>query len=62
VDDQRIVPAAEMELMSPDERHGLVNERVVTDLSQIDPAFLQEIRANAQAIHRARKAPHAQQK
>lgn len=52
--DERIVTAAELELMTPDERHRLFNERVITDLSQVDPEFLAQVRAKARALHEER--------
>lgn len=56
VADERVVTAAELELMTPDERHRLLNERVVTDLSQVDPEFLAQVRAKARALHEERTA------
>lgn len=59
--DERIVTAAEMELMTPDERHRLVNERVVTDLSQVDPDFLAGAKAQGRALYEQRKAIDSKQ-
>lgn len=56
VADERILTAAELELMTPDERHRLLNERVITDLSQVDPAFLAKVRAKARELHAERTA------
>ncbi len=43
VDHQHVVTAAEMERLSPDERARLLNDRVITDLSQVSPAFLSRV-------------------
>ena len=43
VDYQHVVTAAEMERLSPDERARLLNDRVITDLSQVSPAFLSRV-------------------
>lgn len=52
--DEPILTAAELELMTPDERQRLLNERVITDLSQVDPEFLAKVKAKAREIHAAR--------
>lgn len=56
VADERILTAAELELMTPDERQRLFNERVITDLSQVDPEFLAKVRAKARELHAERTA------
>lgn len=56
VADERILTAAELELMTPDERQRLFNERVVTDLSQVDPKFLAKVRAKARELQAERIA------
>jgi len=38
------VPMTELEMMSPEERRALHAERTITDLSQVDPAFLERAR------------------
>lgn len=40
----------EMEMLSPEERVQLLKERTITDLAQVDPAFLERAKADA---HRA---------
>jgi hypothetical protein len=52
--DDRIVTAAELEAMSPNERADLLNSRVVTDLSTVDPEFLARVRAKGRALLEAR--------
>jgi hypothetical protein len=56
VADERIVTAAELELMSPDERLELLRTRTVTDPSQLDPRFLADARADARAAYEERLA------
>ena len=50
VPDDRIWTASELERMTPDERQRLFDERVVTDLSQVDPDFLERVRARGRAL------------
>jgi hypothetical protein len=56
VTDERTWTAAELEGLTPDERHRLVNERVVTDLSELSPEFLATARLEGQALLEERKA------
>ena len=42
--------AAELERMTPNERHRLFNERVVTDLSCLPPEFVAKVRAKGRAL------------
>jgi hypothetical protein len=48
--DDRIWSAAELELLTPDERHRVFNEGVVTDLGQLSPEFLARVRAKGKAL------------
>jgi hypothetical protein len=50
-----ILTAAEMEKFSPNERAAAVRERMVTDLTQADPALVAWAREQAKAILDARK-------
>ena len=59
VADERIVTAAEFERMTPDERRRLLNERVLTDLSQVEAEFLVVVRAKGRALHAERRANDA---
>ncbi|MGH9225073.1 MAG: hypothetical protein ACRD2W_15140 [Acidimicrobiales bacterium] len=52
--DDRIWTASELERMTPDERQRLFDERVVTDLSQVDPDFLERVRAKGRSLLEAR--------
>ena len=48
--DEKLWTAAELETMTPEERKRLFAERVVTDLSQVPPEFLAEVRAKGRAL------------
>ena len=48
--DDRILSVEEMEQLTPDERHRIVNDSVVTDLSALDPTFLARVRARGRAL------------
>jgi hypothetical protein len=48
--EERIWTAEELERMTPEERQSLFDERVVTDLSQLDPEFLARVRARGRAL------------
>ena len=48
--DDRIWTAAELELLTPDERQQLLNERVVTELSELDPEFVARVRARGRHL------------
>lgn len=50
VPDDRIWTASELERMTPDERQRLFDDRVVTDLSQVDPDFLERVRARGRSL------------
>jgi DNA replication initiation complex subunit (GINS family) len=48
--DDRLWTAAELEKLSFEERQVLLNERVITDLSQVPPDFLERVQAHARAL------------
>ena len=48
--DDKVWTAAELERMTPDERHRIVNEGVVTDLGQLSPEFVARVRAKGRAL------------
>ena len=52
--DDRIWTAVELERLTPDERQRLLDERVVTDLSELPPAFVAKVRAKGRALLEAR--------
>ena len=57
----RLVTIEEMEMMSPEERVQLLKERTITDLSQVDPAFLERATADARRALEKRQAIDQQQ-
>lgn len=48
--EDRIWTAAELEQLTPDERQRLLNERVVTDLSEVSPEFLAKVRTKGRTL------------
>lgn len=52
----RLVTIEELEMMSPEERRKLHDERVVTDLSTVDPTFLERVKADARRALERREA------
>lgn len=48
--------ASELEAMTPNERAQVFNERVVTDLSTVDPEFLARVRAKGRVLLEAHGA------
>jgi uncharacterized membrane-anchored protein len=48
--DERVWTAAELEQLTPDERQRLLNERGITDLSQVPPEFLAKVRARGRVL------------
>jgi hypothetical protein len=48
--DERIWTAAELEVLTPDERDRIVKEGIVTDLSQLPPEFVAHVRAKGRAL------------
>lgn len=50
VADDRIWTAAELERMTPDERHRIVTEGFVTDLSTLPPEFVARIREKGRRL------------
>lgn len=48
--DDRIWTAAELEQLTPEERQRLLDERVITDLSQVSPEFLARVRSTGRAL------------
>lgn len=55
--DDRTWTADELEQLTPDERHRLLNERVVTDLADVSPEFLARARSKGRALLEAREVP-----
>jgi hypothetical protein len=48
--EDHIWTAAELERMTPEEQQRLFDEAVVKDLSQVDPEFLERVRAHGRAL------------
>lgn len=46
----RVVTAAELEQLSPNERDQLLRDRMVTDVDQADPALVEWARARGRAL------------
>ena len=59
--DDKLWTAAELERLTPDERHRVFNEGIVTDLDQLSPEFLDRVRAKGSAllVERGLVAPQA---
>ena len=54
-----IITAAELAAMTPDERAWVFSERVVTDLSTLDPEFAARIRAKGRGAPRSQRCAEA---
>jgi hypothetical protein len=54
VADDKIWTAAELEDLEPNDHRRLFNDRVVTDLSEVSPEFLERARSAARALLEAR--------
>ncbi len=48
--DDKVWTAAELEQLTPDERHRVFNEGIVTDLDQLSPEFLDRVRARGRVL------------
>lgn len=48
--DEKLWTAAELEQLTPDERHRVINEGVITDLDQLSPEFLARVRSKGRAL------------
>ena len=57
--EQRVWTAAELERLTPNERAALVQERVVTDVGQLDPEFVERARARGRELLEDRAAIEA---
>ena len=57
----RRVTIEEYEMMSPEERVQLLKERTITDLSQVDPEFLERSKADFRRALEKRQALDSQQ-
>ena len=59
--ENRVLTAAELEEMTPHERHRVLDDRVVTDLADVSPDFLARVRAKGRALLEEREAGSSQQ-
>ena len=50
MDTPPLMTAADMEQLSPNERDRLLNDRVITDLSQVSPEFRERILAKGKSL------------
>ena len=48
--EDKVLTAAELERMTPDERQRVLDDRVVTDLADVSPDFLARVRAKGRAL------------
>jgi hypothetical protein len=48
--EDKVLTAAELEQMTPDERQRVLDDRVVTDLADVSPEFLARVRAKGRAL------------
>jgi hypothetical protein len=48
--DRKLVTAAELDAMSPDERAALVSDRIVTDLDELSPEFRDRVLATGRRL------------
>jgi hypothetical protein len=57
----KVWSAAELEQLTPDERHRVINEGVVTDLEKLPPHVLARVRTRGRALleERGLVAPHS---
>jgi hypothetical protein len=55
---RKLWTAAEMETLSRDEQQAIFDESIVTNLSEVPPAFLAKVRADAEQLIASREAQH----
>lgn len=53
-DDDETLTAEELEALTPNERHELLNRRVATDLASVPPEFVARAKAKGRALLEAR--------
>lgn len=57
MDEERVVTAAELERLPMAERHRIVDESIVTDLSTLPPELVARIRRRGRELLEARGIP-----
>lgn len=50
MEQRKIWKAEELERLTPDQRHKLINDSIVTNLDDLDPALVAKIRAEGRRI------------
>lgn len=50
VDEERVWSAEELERLTPEERQRLLDDRVITDLSQVPAEFLAKVMTDSRAL------------
>jgi hypothetical protein len=55
---RRLWTAAEMEKLSREEQQAVFDESIVTDLSEVPPEFLDQVRADAERLIASRESQH----
>ena len=53
---RKLWTAAEMEKLSRDEQQAIFDQSIVTDLSEVPPAFLARVRADAERLIASRES------
>lgn len=48
--DDQVLTARDLERLTPDERHRVVNDGILTDLGVLPPEFLARVRAKGRAL------------
>lgn len=61
MDAAEVRTAADVELLTPDERQQLVNERTATDLTSVSPEFVAKARAEGHRLLVGRRVIDADQ-
>lgn len=55
---RKLWTAAEMEKLSREEQQAVFDESIVTDLSEVPPEFLAQVRADAERLIASRESQH----
>ena len=55
---RKLWTAAEMEKLTRDQQQAIFDESIVTDLSEVPPEFLAQVRADAERLISTRETQH----
>lgn len=55
---RKLWTAAEMEKLSRDEQQAIFDESIVTDLNEVSPEFLAQVRADAERLIESHESRH----